>query len=186
MRHLLAATCLTPVALCAFTLPLHAETVVGDARTVPLRTSTINGGAADDIRISTAGSVKPAAGAAVTIDSNNNVTNQGTIQIIGANDSTGILANAGTAGTITNSGKIILDENYTPTDTDSDGDVDGTFAQGARRHGIRVGNGGTFTGNIVNSGEITIEGNDSTGIRLDSNLAGALASSGKIDVMGND
>src|SRR4030095_5780464 len=108
------------VALCAFALPLHAETVVGDARTVPLRTATINGGGADDIRISTAGSVKPAAGAAVTIDTNNSVNNQGTIQITGANDSTGILANAGTAGTITNSGKIILDENFTRTDTDTD------------------------------------------------------------------
>ena len=186
MRNLLAATCLTPVALCAFALPLHAETVVGDARTVPLRTATINGGNADDIRISTAGSVKPAAGAAVTIDTNNSVNNQGTIQITGANDSTGILANAGTAGTITNSGKIILDENFTATDTDTDGDLDGTFAQGARRYGIRVGSGGTFTGNIVNSGEITVEGNDSAGIRLDSNLAGSLTSSGKIDVLGND
>ena len=45
MRHLLAATCLTPVALCAFALPLHAETVVNDARTAPLLTSTAN----DDI-----------------------------------------------------------------------------------------------------------------------------------------
>jgi hypothetical protein len=101
------------------------------------------------------GSVKPAVDAAVTIDTNNSVNNQGTIQITGANDSTGILANAGTAGTITNSGKIILDETFTPTDTDTDGDLDGTFAQGARRYGIRVGSGGTFTGNIVNSGEIT-------------------------------
>ena len=182
MRHLLAATCLTPVALCAFALPLHAETVIGDARTIPIQTSTAN----DDIRISAQGSIKPAAGAAVTIDSNDSVTNQGTIQSIGANDSTGILANAGTAGTITNSGKIILDENFTATDTDTDGDLDGPFAQGARRYGIRVGAGGTFTGNIVNSGEITIEGNDSAGIRLDSNLAGALTSSGKIDVIGND
>ena len=182
MRHLLAATCLTPVALCAFALPLHAETVIGDARTVPILTSTAN----DDIRISAQGSVKPAGGTAVTIDSNDSVNNQGTIQTIGANDSTGILANAGTAGTITNSGKIILDENFTATDTDTDGDLDGAFAQGARRYGIRVGAGGTFTGNIVNSGEITIEGNDSAGIRLDSNLAGALTSSGKIDVIGND
>lgn len=185
MRHLLAATCLTPVAL-SLAVPAHAETVVSDARTTPLRTSTAANGARDDIRISTTGSVKPASGTAVTLDSNDDVTNQGTIQITGANDSAGILAEAGRSGTITNSGKIILDENYTPTDTDKDGDLDGPFAQGSRRFGIRVGEGGAFTGNVVNSGQITIEGNESAGIRLDSRLNGALTSSGTIEVTGDN
>ena len=185
MRHLLTATCLTPVAL-GLAAPLHAETVINDARTTAVRTSTIANGGADDIRIGTNGSVKPAAGTAVTVDSNDDVTNQGTVQITGANDATGIRAGSGLAGTITNSGKIILDENYTPADPDKDGDNDGPFAQGARRNGILVAGGGTFTGNVVNSGTITIEGNDSAGIRLDGRLAGALTSSGSVDVVGND
>ena len=64
MRKLLAATCLTPL---SFTLlPAHAgaETVISTAVTTPVLTSTGN----DDVRISSAGSVKPAGGAAVTID----------------------------------------------------------------------------------------------------------------------
>ena len=184
MRHLLAATCLTPVAL-SLAFPAHAETVIADARTTPVRTSTIAGGAPDDIRISAQGSVKPPSGVAVTIDSNDGVTNQGTIQISGANDSTGILAEAGRSGSITNSGKIILDENYTATDADNDGDLDGPFAQGVRRFGIRVQGGGTFSGNIVQGGDITVEGNQSAGIQLDGRLNGSLSNSGKIDVIGD-
>mgnify|MGYP007076400440 CR=1 FL=1 len=88
------------------------------------------------------------------------------------NGATGIFANAGTAGGITNSstGKIIIDESYTPTDIDNDGDLDGPFAVGSNRVGIATG--GAFTGNIVNSGEITIEGNNSAGIRLGGPLTG--------------
>ena len=56
-------------------------------------------------------------------------TNKGTIDHW-ANNSTGILANTNLAGTITNSGTITIDENYTATDTESDGDIDGPFAQG--------------------------------------------------------
>ncbi|WP_114954767.1 autotransporter outer membrane beta-barrel domain-containing protein [Sphingosinicella terrae] len=185
MRQLLAATCLTPAVL-GLAAPLHAETVINDARTAPLRTSTVANGGADDIRIGTNGSVKPTSGTAITIDSNDNVINQGTIQITGANNSTGILANPGRAGTITNSGKIILDEDYTPADGDKDGDNDGPFAQGSGRNGILVGAGGTFTGPISNSGTITIEGNQSAGIRLGSRLAGSLSNGGTIDVLGND
>jgi uncharacterized protein with beta-barrel porin domain len=183
MRKLLAATCLTPLSL-AF-LPGHAaaETVVSTAVTTPILTSTGN----DDVRISSTGSVKPTSGAAVTIDSNDSVKNEGTIQITGANNSTGILANTGLTGNITNTGTITLDESYTPTDSDSDGDLDGTFAQGTGRFGIHVLSGGIFTGNIVNSGTINVEGNASAGIAVDSALTGNLSmTGGAINVIGND
>ncbi|MBB5686594.1 autotransporter outer membrane beta-barrel domain-containing protein [Sphingobium boeckii] len=183
MRNLLACTCLTPIALLA--LPLHAETVVSTARTTPIATATANNGAADTIRIAAAGSVATTtSGVAVTMNSNHNVTNEGTVQITGANDASAIQANAGTAGTIANSGKIIVDENYTPTDTDKDGDLDGPFAQGARRYGIRTLDG--FTGNVINSGSIVIEGNDSAGIALGGPLAGSLNHSGTITVTGDN
>jgi len=182
MRHLLACTCLTPIALLAS--PLHAETVVSTATTTPVATVTAANGQPDNIRITTAGSVKPTAGVAVTLNSNNSVTNEGAIQITGANDSAGIQAAAGTAGTITSSGTITIDETYTPADADKDGDDDGPFAQGSRRFGIRTLGG--FTGNIVNSGAITIEGNDSAGIALGGPLAGSLASSGAITVTGDN
>jgi len=188
MRHLFACTCLTPLVLAIHPTLLKAETVIGTAITTPVATSTANGGAADSIRISSAGSVKPAAGTAVTADSTHAVTNEGTIQITGASNATGIFGANGASGTITNAsaGKIVIDESYAPTDTDNDGDLDGPFAQGSNRFGIRVAPGGSYTGNIVNAGTITIEGNQSAGIALDGRLDGSLTSSGTINVTGND
>ncbi|MGE5564302.1 MAG: autotransporter domain-containing protein [Bacillota bacterium] len=179
MRLLLASTAFTAVSF-LMSSPAAAETVISTATTAPVSTGT-----AGDIRISSTGSIKPAGGAAVTINSNNSVANQGAIAIKGANGSTGILANANLAGNISNSGTITLDEDFTPVDSDKDGDLDGPFAKGSNRFGIHVLSGGTFTGNIVNSGTITIEGNQSAGIALDSTLQGSLTSNGKISVLGD-
>ena len=183
MRKLLAATCLTPLSFALLPAVANAETVISTAITTPVLTSTGN----DDVRISSTGSVKPAGGNAVTIDSNDSVKNEGLIQITGANNSAGIVANPGLAGNITNSGTITIDESYTPTDTDNDGDIDGVFAQGSGRFGIHVLSGGTFTGNILNSGNITIEGNASAGIAVDSTLAGNISlTGGTINVLGDN
>ena len=73
------------------------------------------------------------------MDSNHEVNNKGTITITDSNGATGILALPNTTGAITNSGTITIDETYAPTDADKDGDIDGTFAQGSGRYGIRVG-----------------------------------------------
>jgi hypothetical protein len=182
MRKLLAATSLTPLLMIA-PAPAVAETLIATAITTPVLTSTTN----DNVRISTAGSVKPTSGAAVTINTNNSVNNEGTIAITGANDATGILANTNLTANIANSGTITIDENYTPTDTDNDGDVDGTFAQGSGRYGIHILGGGTFTGNITNSGAITIEGNQSAAIAVDSALAGSIiATGGAVGVLGDN
>jgi len=183
MRKLLAATCLTPLSFVLLPAHASAETVISTAVTTPVLTSSGN----DDIRITSTGSVKPTSGAAVTIDSNDSVKNEGAIQITGANNATGILANPGLTGNITNTGTIIIDEAFTPTDSDNDGDLDGAFAQGSGRYGIHVLGGGTFTGTIANSGGITVEGNSSAGIAIDSTLAGNISlTGGTITVLGNN
>nr|WP_047165902.1 autotransporter outer membrane beta-barrel domain-containing protein [Sphingomonas sp. Y57] len=182
MRYLLASTCLAALSA----VPVHAETTVGDKRTATIRTSTIKAGAADDIRITSAGSVVPtAAGAAVVLDSANKIVNEGTIQATNLDNSTGIRAEAGTTGSITNAaaGKIILDETYAPEDSDKDGDLDGPLAVGTGRVGIRTA--GAFAGDVVNSGSIAIEGKDSAGIRLDGPLTGKLTQDGTIGVVGD-
>jgi hypothetical protein len=183
MRSLLASTCL--VALAAASTPLGAETIVDTKRTTDIRTSTAKNPGADDVRITSAGSIVAEAGVALRLDSNNKATNEGTIQISNADGSIGILASGGVTGTITNaaSGKIILDETYTPTDGDNDGDLDGPFAAGSGRIGIATA--GRFTGDVVNSGSITIEGKDSAGIRLGGPLTGRLTTDGMIQVVGD-
>ncbi|QJU58555.1 autotransporter domain-containing protein [Sphingomonas sp. AP4-R1] len=180
-RHLLASVCLPAAALAA--LPLQAETLVEAKRTDATRTSTIKSGAADDLRITSAGTINPASGTAVTIDSANKVTNEGTIQITNADGAIGVLADAGASGGIVNTGKIILDETYEPTDTDKDGDLDGPLASGTNRTGIRTA--GAYTGPITNSGTITIEGNDSAAIWLGGPLTGNLTQDGAISVIGD-
>lgn len=183
MRALLASTSILALAVIASTQPAMAQRSISTAITTGVDTATATNGGPDNIVITSAGSVKPASGAAVTVNSANTVNNQGTIQITGADNSDGILITTGGPTTITNSGSIILDENYTPTDTDNDGDLDGPFAQGSNRFGIR--STGALTGSIVNTGTITIEGNDSGGIKLGGPLTGSLNSSGTITVTGD-
>ncbi|MCH8617049.1 autotransporter domain-containing protein [Sphingomonas sp. SM33] len=179
MRFLLATTGLGAIAAAIAAVPANAETVISTAVTTNQSTS-----ASGDIRISNTGSVKPTSGVAVTVNTNNYAKNEGTIAIQGSNNSAGIVANAGLTGDISNSGTITIDENYTATDTDSDGDIDGAFAQGSGRFGIHVL--GALAGNIANSGTITVEGNNSGGIVLDGPLTGNITNSGSISLLGND
>ena len=180
MRLLLASTGLGAVSV-MLAAPAIAETVISTATTAPLSTST-----SGDIRITSTGSVKPTSGAAITINSSNTVKNEGAIAIQGVNGAVGILANPNLTGDITNSGSITIDEDYTPTDADKDGDLDGPFAQGTDRYGIHVLGGGTFAGTVSNSGTITVEGNQSAGIAVDSALAGSITDTGKITVTGDN
>ena len=188
-RKVLVAT-VAAAPLLAMAFGAYAETVVNTARTTPIATATATtGGTADDVKIDAAGSVKlTAAGAIVTLNSNNKVTNAGTIATTGVNDSIGIMILGGTTGTVTNSAAINLSEDYTPTDTDSDGDLDGLFATGQNRYGILLDGPGVFTGDIVQeaAGSIIIEGNNSAAIWLKSGLVGNLKLANNIAVTGNN
>jgi uncharacterized protein with beta-barrel porin domain len=186
MRNLGACTAMATIMAAMAAGGARAETTIGTSTTTAVKTSTVASGQPDSITISSAGSITLAGGTAVTMDSDHAVSNAGTITINDADDVTGILATGGTSGAITNSGTITLTEDYTATDTDSDGDIDGPFAQGVRKYGIRVASGGTHMGDILNSGTITIEGNQSVGIRLDDTLAGTLHNSGSISVTGDN
>lgn len=180
-RYLLASTAILAIAATAGVA--HAEDVT-TKKTTPLSTSTIKAGAADAINITKDGSVVVTSGTAVTQDSNNAVANGGTIAINNADGSAGIVSVAGTSGDIVNTGAITIDEPYTPTDTDKDGDLDGPFALGSNRFGIRTD--GDHTGKITNSGTITVEGNNSAGIALGGKLTGAFTHDGTTSVLGDN
>lgn len=185
MRVLLASTCLTPVILFA-AVPAEAQSTISTAITTPVNTSTANNGAPSDVSITSTGSVTVTSGTAVTIDSNNAVSNAGTISITNANNSTGIGTVAGGSGSINNTGTITVSETYTPTDTNGDGNLDGPFASGSGRAGIRTG--GAFTGSITNAlgAKITVQGNNSYGILLNGPLYGNLSTDGTITVTGDN
>ncbi len=186
MRHLLACTAITSVLATLTATQAGAETKIETGTTAPVRTSTVANGAADDINVTSAGSITLTGGSAITMDSSNKVTNSGKLTINDADDATGILVASGTSGDITDSGTITLTEDYTATDDDSDDDVDGSFAEGSNRNGIWVQSGAGHSGAIDHSGTISIEGNQSAGIRIDAPLTGNLSTSGSINVVGDN
>lgn len=179
--YLLASTCF--VALAG---PAAAETTISTAVSGPVRTSTAKQGAPDDILINSTGVVNGTAAGGLIIDSNHKLNNQGTIQIGSVANAVGVDVAAGVTSGITLGGKIIVDESFTPTDADNDGDLDGPFATGSNRVGIRTN--GAFTGNIVvgSTGVITVEGNNSAGIALGGPLTGNFSHDGKTNVLGNN
>jgi len=182
MKRLLVSAAALPLLYAA---SAHAETKISTATTAPVKTSTIANGQADHLTIDAAGSIAPTvAGPAVTIDSSNAVISNGSITFTGINGATGIQVNPGVAMAVANNGTISVVEDYTATDGDSDGDLDGVFAQGASRFGIRVLSPGAV-GNIANAGTVTVEGNDSGAISIEGRLTGALTSSGAVAIVGD-
>jgi hypothetical protein len=61
------------------------------ATTTPVTTDPALNGTAGDITISNTGSIAITVGAAVTVNSNNDVTNDGTISTLNSDDTVGIL-----------------------------------------------------------------------------------------------
>ncbi|RAK56976.1 autotransporter outer membrane beta-barrel domain-containing protein [Phenylobacterium deserti] len=185
MKRLFVTAAVLPL---AYAVSAQAETKITTALTAPVSTATAANGQPDAITIEAAGSIRPtASGAAVTVNSNHAVRNNGTISFNNVSNATGVLVETGRSGSVVNAGAISLLEDFTPEDADKDGDFDGPFAQGSSRWGIRVEGPATFTGDVRNEagGSIQIEGNDSAGIRIDPTLTGNLVSAGTVQVIGD-
>ncbi|HEY3694172.1 autotransporter outer membrane beta-barrel domain-containing protein [Phenylobacterium sp.] len=179
---LLGATAL----LCAGTA--KAATTISTSVATPLATSTASNGSPDNLEVTSSGAVQPAtAGAIVTLDSDNTVLNSGVLKVQGLNDSAGVLVQGGHTGSVSNAGTIEVDEVVTSTDADGDGDLDGPFVTGARRYGVRIVGTAPFTGAISNqtAGVITVSGDDSAGISLETGLLGSIIHAGTMSVTGS-
>ena len=190
MRILLAsAVAIAPLLVAS---GAQAEQVISNARTTPVSTSTANNGARDDVRLASGGSIAVTSGAAVTLDSSNDVKldSGSKIDMLKAADgATGILVNGGNTGDVTIGGAInITDSIEEYKDEDKDGDLDGPFADGTNRHGVRVTGSAPLVGDIriESSGSIKVEGNNSSGLTVEAPLTGDLFSQGQISVVGND
>lgn len=140
----------------------------------------------------TGGSPPPApntTGAGLVLNSSNNITvvTGTTISNTDVSNTVGILGLGGNTGNIDNQGAISLGMSYTATDHNSDGIVDGAFATGTNRIGIQVVGPGVLTGSVTNDtgAAITIAGDNSTGISLETGLSGDLIDKGSISMLGN-
>ena len=183
--QLAAAVALAPLMMAS---GAAAQTVISTERTTPISTSTANNGNPDAIRISNGGVIRLSSGTAVTIDSSHGLTLDTSGRIVmetTANGTTGVLVMGGNSANIINNGSIIISETYAGTDSDSDGDLDGAFAQGSDRYGLRVVGPGALTGDIHNDGLIDVEGNQSTALSLETDLVGNLLQTGTLNMLGD-
>ncbi|KAK0331087.1 hypothetical protein LTR94_030287, partial [Friedmanniomyces endolithicus] len=95
----------------------------------------------------------------------------------------------GLTGDLTIGGTIsVTDDLDSYDDEDEDGDADGPYATGSDRYGVRLSGSGTRIGDILleDTGSITVEGEDSFGISIESQLQGALTLLGSISVVGDN
>lgn len=191
MRRLVAtAAAIAPLMMAA---GAHAEVVISTARTTPIVTSSATGSARDDIRLASGGSIAVNTGAAVTVDSNNGIDLDSGSNITMANSADGstaiLVGPAATAGNVTIGGAISVTDNIdTYPDTDSDGDLDGPFANGANRYGLRLTGGTPLTGNILveSSGSILAEGANSRAISIERGVIGNVTSFGGLRAVGDN
>lgn len=183
IRQLFVSTAI-PVLTIALSTPSLAQVEIIDALTESVLTSTAgDGGVASDVTIAEAGSVTVTTGTAVTLDSDNELVNDGTISTIDADDTTGVLI-TGVTGNFTNNGTISL-TGAVPTDGIT---TTGSIVTGTGRTGILISGASPFTGNVTNASSITVSGQNSAGIRLAStaSMIGDINQGGSLSVFGEN
>lgn len=190
MRILLAtATALAPLLVAG---GAHAQVVITTTRTTPVVTSNPDGNGPNIVRIAQNGLVSVTNGVALTIDSSHNVSIDpgGAIGIPnGGPGSTGILINGGNTANLTVRGAISVTDGVDQyKDEDGDGDLDGPWATGTDRYGIRVAGAGVLTGDIrlETDSSLLVKGNDSYGVSIETGLVGRLAMTGGVLIAGDN
>ena len=106
--------------------------------------------------------------AGIILDSDNNLDLAGTVEADNIDNVTGVELQGGADRSYTQSGSILLLEDFVAEDTDDDPFPDGPFAEGEGRTGILISGASPFQGNIEleASSIVSVEGNDSFGINL--------------------
>ena len=186
-RSLFTAAAVAPLLLLAGA-PAMAATTISDARTTAVNTSTANAGQPDDVTISASGSVTVTTATAVTLDSNNTLANGGSISIKDVDGATGVLLLGGHTASFANTGSISVVETYAATDTNSDGVLDGVYAKGTGRYGVRLTGSSPMIGGVSTAAgsSITVQGNSSFGMSLEAALQGDLSLLGGVAVVGDN
>jgi hypothetical protein len=195
MKRLWVAAALAPL---SFAAAARAEDKITTQITTPVFTATATSGAPDDVTIAPGGSIQlktagtaSAQAAAATINSNNTVTNNGSITTRDLNYTTGILGLGGFSGTggvaINNTSTIQLDESSNPKINGTNGIAEGPFATGTNRFGIEITGASPLVGSVTSSGTINVVGENSAGIFIGSGgLTGKLTDSGGVTVTGDN
>ncbi|MFC4723929.1 autotransporter domain-containing protein [Glycocaulis abyssi] len=181
-RRLLAAASIA--ALCSS--PVWADEEISDERTSPVRTST-----SGDVVITSSGRVTLTgdSGPAVVIDSDNSVeTATGSrITIADQSNATGIFLEGGRTGSLTHAGSIQLTDSDAVQSRPVDEALD-VLTEETNKTGVLVGTpgGAAFNGDVSLSGNITVVGQNSYGVRVASGIDGNLNLGGTISLTGEN
>ncbi|MCI5046546.1 MAG: autotransporter domain-containing protein [Aquisalinus sp.] len=160
----------------------HAQVTESGDITTPINTSTADNGSAADVILD--GTITVEEGTAVSVDSDNTFTNNGTITVNASDDSVGVLLGAGFTGGFTNSGTITMEQSDAQRDEDAEGDSPPDYND--NRAAILVGSGGTFTGDILldASSRVSVFGDLSAGFRVSGDLVGDTQIDGDFSITG--
>ena len=134
-KRFLRSSAMSALTACLLGISAHsaAQTTIDSETTTPLSTSS-----SGDTTITEDGTITLTddTGPAITLDSNNDVTNDGAIAIeasgttTGVDNATAIILQGGADRNFTNTGSIVVGDNFAPSNTDDDALLDGPFAQG--------------------------------------------------------
>ena len=179
----------------AITSAIASDLTISTATTEPVETVAAANETPGDITITTTGSIElgvldvpegelvtPPAVPAITLNSNNSVTNNGSIIVRHFQDPVGILIEGGHFGAVANNGTILVegsDDGIATTTSDIFSTVNSI--------GILLNDVGTFTGNFVTGADssITARGQSPTGIYIQSAISGNVLLDGNVMSMGN-
>lgn len=154
-----------------------AELEVDDDLTTPLKTSTAVNGSPGDITIESDGSIEVGTGPAVTIDSNHDVVNEGTIELTTDTNGVGVRILGGTSGSFTNKAimNLLVD--------DSNG-----VATGSGNIGVEIVGPGTYGGDVIFSSNSTLSvgGDNSIGVAVRTTMSEKLTLGGSLVVTGSN
>ena len=172
-----------------------AQVTIEDDRTEAVDTATAGeDGGPSDVTITSDGSViVDDAGPAVTLNSNNDLINEGEIRISDVDDATAVSLEGGADRNFTNSGTITVDEDFPAEDTNGDNVADSPRAEGSGRTGILISGASPFEGDVTldANSNVNVEGNDSYGVNITDNmmtasLDGNFSNQGRISLTGNN
>ena len=172
MKRSILAAAVASAPLLAASFPALAQVTISGSQSTPVQTATANGGQPADVTVTgSIGLTSP--GTALTLNSNNTVNVSGTLGATNQDNTVGLDIVGGFTGSATVIGTIDITESYTPpTDPNNNGLNTGVFAQGTNRIGIEVTGTSMFTGSIIDTGTITVMGNNSEGVSIQAPISG--------------
>ncbi len=166
-----------------------AQTVtITDTNETNIRTSTASGGSPANVVVADGGEISVESGVALTVDSNNTISNSGLIVNSGASNSTGVLFE-------TSAGPNLM-STFNFVSTISVGDSSTTVSGGSGNYGILIDGPGIFQGNIIGTEQsgVSANGDNSAAFSLKADMIGGIdignavvvgANSNAVEILGD-